>query len=217
MDARAIGGGAGEIWTIGHWTCPEDAFIRSLQGPGIQLLADVRSQPGSRRNPQFGQEAMRGWLRRAGIGYAHLPKLGGRRGRQPVDPAVNAGWRQPSFKNYADYTLLPAYEEGIRQLAELATAQRVAIICGEPLPWRCHRLLIANTLAARAWTVWHLIGAREPRLHQLGRWGAAPLIDARGRLTYPPPAQVIQPDRDPGLPEPGLPEPGNRVCHHTSR
>ncbi|MGH3186922.1 MAG: DUF488 family protein [Streptosporangiaceae bacterium] len=76
-------------------------------------------------------------------------------------------------------------EEGIRQLAELATAQRVAIICGEPLPWRCHRLLIANTLAARAWTVWHVIGSREPRLHQLGRWGAAPSIDARGRLTYP--------------------------------
>jgi uncharacterized protein (DUF488 family) len=131
---------------------------------------------------------MQGWLRRAGIGYAHLPRAG-----WATRPATRGSCRQcrlAATELQALRRLHPAaaYEEGIRQLVELATAQRVAIICGEPLPWRCHRLLIANTLAARAWTVWHIIGAHEPRLHQLGRWGAAPSIDTRGRLTYPPSA-----------------------------
>ncbi|MFI7426848.1 DUF488 family protein [Micromonospora sp. NPDC049836] len=87
-----------EIWTIGHWTCPESAFLQPLHAHDIGLLADVRAQPGSRRNPQFGRDAMPRWLARAGIGYVHLPDLGGRRRKQDVDPEINAGWRQSSFK-----------------------------------------------------------------------------------------------------------------------
>ncbi|MGC5051616.1 DUF488 family protein [Micromonospora sp. DT48] len=175
-----------EIWTIGHWTCPEPAFLKPLHEHDITLLVDVRAQPGSRRNPQFSRDALPHWLERAGIDYLHLPELGGRRRKQDVDPQVNAGWRQPSFKNYADYTLTPQYQAGISRLADLATQHRTAIMCGEPMPWRCHRLLIANTLTADGWTVWHLIGNAAPRRHELGMWGADPSIGTDGQVTYPP-------------------------------
>lgn len=175
----------GQVWTIGHWTCPEPDFLRPLRAHAIDLLADVRSQPGSRRNPHFGRETMPHWLADAGIEYVHLPELGGRRGRQDVDPGINAGWRQPSFKNYADYTLSPDYRQGLQRLADLAADRRVAIMCGEPMPWRCHRLLIANSLAAQGWTVWHLMGGAAPRRHELGQWGAPPSVGPNGQVTYP--------------------------------
>jgi len=175
----------GEIWTIGHWTCPVPTFLEPLDSVGITLLVDVRAQPGSRRNPQFGSAEMSRWLNEAGIGYRHLPELGGRRRQQSVDPTINAGWQNASFKNYADYTLSTDYESGIERLTSLARDRRVAIMCGEPMPWRCHRLLIANTLSARGWTVWHLSTGASPRKHRLGQWGATPTIDERGRLSYP--------------------------------
>jgi uncharacterized protein (DUF488 family) len=184
---RSEAAAPGELWTIGHWTCPEPDFLRPLHAHRIELLADVRAQPGSRRSPRFNREEMPGWLAEAGIDYVHLPELGGRRGRQHVDQTINAGWRHPSFKNYADYTLGPSYRQGIQRLAELAAARRLAIMCGEPMPWRCHRLLIANTLTAQGWTVWHLIGDSPPRRHELGRWGAAAAVGADARVTYPPP------------------------------
>lgn len=175
----------GEIWTIGHWTCPESTFISLLAGHDIDLLADVRAHPGSRTSPQFGHDLMPAWLGRAAIEYVHLDDLGGRRPKQHVDPDLNAAWNNASFKNYADYTLLPAYQQGIARLEELATDRCVVVMCAEPMPWRCHRLLIANTLVARRWTVQHIIGDTEPRTHKLGQWGATPSVDDEGRLTYP--------------------------------
>jgi uncharacterized protein (DUF488 family) len=175
-----------EIWTIGHWTCPEGTFIGLLNGQGIDLLVDVRSSPGSRTSPQFNREAMPEWLQRADIGYRHLPELGGRRRRDPDAGEVNAGWQNASFRNYADYTLTPDYERGIGRLEELARAQRVAYLCAEPMPWRCHRLLISNTLAARDWSVQHIMGERGTREHKLGQWGATPVLGEDGRITYPP-------------------------------
>src|SRR6185437_124630 len=174
-----------EIWTIGHWTCPVSAFLQPLDYQDIDLLADVRAQPGSRRNPQFGSEAMAHWLKDAGIVYVHLPELGGRRPNQHAEPDTNAGWQNTSFKNYADYTLTAEYDHGIARLTALALSHRTVVMCGEPMPWRCHRLLIANTLTVRGWTVWHLMGEACPRKHQLGRWGATPIVDEQGRLTYP--------------------------------
>lgn len=177
-----------EFWTIGHWTCPQDAFLRPLLGQDVDLIADVRAQPGSRRSPQFGRDVLPGWLEDAGIGYLHLPELGGRRPKQPVDPAVNGGWTNDSFHRYADYTLTDEYETGIARLASLADEHRVALLCGEPMPWRCHRSLIANTLTARGGQVWHLMGDAAPRLHELGAWGATPVVDD-GVVTYPPDAE----------------------------
>lgn len=175
----------GGIWTIGHWTCAQDTFLQRLHAAGIEVLADVRAHPGSRRSPQFGSDALPEWLAPAGIRYLHLPELGGRRARQDVPAEVNAGWTNASFHNYADHTLGPAYRAGIERLERLASEHRVVIMCAEPLPWRCHRQLISTTLTARGWTVRHLIGDDEPRVHELGRWGATPHVDAHAQVTYP--------------------------------
>lgn len=177
---------SGEIWTIGHWTCPSELVLETLASVDIEVLVDVRKMPGSRRSPQFDADEMSSWLAKAGIGYLHLRQLGGRRPKQrDVDPTLNAGWRNVSFKNYADYTLTAEFEAGLAQLTELAGKHHVAVMCGEPMPWRCHRLLIANTLAARGWTVVHLINGGSSRRHELGQWGAAPSMNPDKVLTYP--------------------------------
>lgn len=175
-----------EIWTIGHWTCPIPDFLTPLDEHRIQLLADVRAHPGSRRNPQFGSDAMAAWLPENGIDYRHLDALGGRRRKQAgIDPDINAGWQNASFKNYADYTLTDEFRSGLDELIDLASARRVVIMCGEPMPWRCHRLLLANILTARGWTVRHLMTGGTTREHVLGQWGATPVEDGAGCLVYP--------------------------------
>ena len=172
------------IWTIGHWTHPIGEFVKLLHGPGIELVADVRAQPGSRRSPQFDSDDLQRSLRDADIDYLRVPALAGRRRRQDVDPGINAAWQNASFKNYADYTLTTGYRDGIEQLADLARDRRVAVMCGEPVPWRCHRLIIANTLTAQEWTVLHLMPDGSTRQHELGQWGATPVVDG-DRVTYP--------------------------------
>jgi len=177
----------GEIWTIGHSTRSTEEFLALLHDHAIDSLVDVRSYPGSRRCPQFGRETMSVWLADDAITYQHASDLGGRRNRQhDVDPAINAAWRNASFRNYADYTLGNEYQAGIVQLATMAQTSRVAFMCSEALPWRCHRSLIANTLVARDWAVHHLMSAGKVIEHRLGAWGPEPLV-ADGRVTYPEP------------------------------
>lgn len=177
----------GEIWTIGHSTHSTEAFLALLHEHQINSLIDVRSFPGSRRYPQFGGETMKGWLADDEISYQHASDLGGRRNRNClVDPAINAGWRLASFRNYADYTLGDRYEAGIFQLGIVAQSSRVAFMCSEVLPWRCHRSLIANTLVARNWAVHHLMSHGKVIEHQLGAWGPRPLV-TDDRVTYPGP------------------------------
>lgn len=174
-----------DIWTIGHWTCPEPVFLETLARGDVEVVADVRAQPGSRRSPQFSRDALPGWLGEAGIDYLHIPELAGRRPRQPIDPAVNAGWQNQSFHNYADHTLTPEFAAGLERLEALARKRRTVIMCGEPMPWRCHRLLISNVLAARGWHVEHLMTDQAPRPHELGQWGATPSVGTDGVVTYP--------------------------------
>lgn len=174
----------GELWTIGHWTCPRETFLEPLFGAEIEQLVDVRALPGSRRSPQFDSDEMQQWLADSEIGYLHMAELGGRRRRQDVDPQINAGWHNASFKNYADYTLTDEFRDGLERLMTLATERRTVIMCGEPMPWRCHRLLISNLLVARGWSVHHLIVDSAPREHRLGQWGAEPVVEGR-RVTYP--------------------------------
>jgi hypothetical protein len=177
----------GEIWTIGHSTRSTDEFLALLHEHAIGSLVDVRSFPGSRRCPQFGRETLSAWLANDAITYRHASDLGGRRNRQhDVDPAINAGWRNASFRNYADYTLSDAYEAEIVQLAIMAQTSRVAFMCSEALPWRCHRSLIANTLVVREWAVHHIMSVGKVIEHQLGAWGPKPLV-TDGRVTYPQP------------------------------
>lgn len=175
-----------QLWTIGHGTSSEAEFLAALRSADVTHIVDVRAHPGSRRHPQFSRDAMPGWLAEAGVGYAHVAELGGRRPRNPdVDPTVNGAWQNQSFHNYADYTLTVPFEEGIARLAPLTQERRTAVMCSESVPWRCHRLLIANAVAARGWEVWHLIGEADPKPHILGQWGATPVVGNDGTATYP--------------------------------
>jgi hypothetical protein len=168
-----------KLWTVGHSTRPLEEFLGLLQAYDIQLLADVRITPYSRRNPQFHSDALAKSLSDAGIQYRHLPALGGRRKSRP--DSVNAGWRNESFRGYADYMQTREFWKALDDL--VATGQRlpVAIMCAEAVPWRCHRSLISDALVGRGWVVQHILSAGSLQTHALTSFAK---LEA-GRLTYP--------------------------------
>ncbi|HJE51116.1 MAG TPA: DUF488 domain-containing protein [Tessaracoccus flavescens] len=175
-----------DLWTIGHGTSTQADFLATLHAADIDLIADVRAHPGSRRNPQFSRDTMPTWLVDAGIAYRHLEALGGRRPRNPdVDPTTNGAWQNQSFHNYADYALTDDFTTGLAELRNLSDDHRVAVMCSESVPWRCHRLLISNAIVARGDRVWHLIGDADPKPHALGQWGATPVLHNDDTITYP--------------------------------
>lgn len=154
---------AREILTVGHSTHPIDRFCGLLRGAGVEVVADVRRHPGSRRNPQFGAEALAESLAGSGIGYERFgEELGGRR-RSP-GPRPDSAWRNASFAAYAEYMETPEFAAGLDRLEALARERRTAIMCAEALWFRCHRRLIADALASRGWSVLHLgsDGRMEP-------------------------------------------------------
>src|SRR3954468_6085864 len=144
-----------ELLTVGHSTHPLDAFLALVRGAGLEAIADVRRHPGSRRHPHFGAEPLAAALREAEIAYLHLPELGGRRSVAPDSP--NDGWQVAAFRGYADHLRSVEFAAGRERLAELAREQRVAVMCAEAQPWRCHRRLIADVFALDGWSVRHLM------------------------------------------------------------
>lgn len=144
-----------ELLTIGHGTLSEDAFVELLHAAGIELLVDVRAQPGSRRNPQFAREAMAQWVGSAGVDYRWEPELGGR--RRGNEGSRHTAITNVSFRAYADYMDTPAFDAAVDRLVGDARSQRAAIMCAETLWWRCHRRMIADALVlTRAIDVRHL-------------------------------------------------------------
>ncbi len=140
-------------------------MIGLLTEAGVELLIDVRSYPRSRRNPQFDAEVLAAALGEAGIGYAHLKALGGKRGpAKDAAPSTNTAWREPGFRNYADYALTPAFRTGLADLRGLAQARPTAIMCAEGHWSQCHRRIIADYLLAAGAEVVHILGsgASEP-------------------------------------------------------
>jgi uncharacterized protein (DUF488 family) len=135
------------LYTVGHSTRTADAFIALLEAHAITSLADVRTVPRSRHNPQFNGETLAASLAARGIGYVHLPGLGGFRRASADSP--NAGWRNVSFRGYADYMQTPAFADSLANLLALAAEETVAVMCAEAVPWRCHRSLIADALVER--------------------------------------------------------------------
>lgn len=173
------------FYTIGHSTHSAEEFISLLKTYNIASLVDVRSYPGSRHEPQFNQDDMEKWLPEAGIEYHHMSNLGGRRKKnRDIDYSLVDGWRNSSFKNYAAYTLTKEYKEGIEKLIERNQKQQVCYMCSESVPWRCHRLLISNTLTQKGLEVEHIMSEKKTIHHEVGLFGAKPVLE-NGVLIYP--------------------------------
>lgn len=145
------------------------------------MLVDVRTVPASRRMPHFAKAALSRSLPAAGIAYEHMPELGGL--RKPRRDSVNTGWKNESFRGYADYMQTAEFAAGVSHLEALAAQRRVAIMCAEAVPWRCHRSLIADELTVRGDDVMHITGTGAPSPHRLTPFARV----EGGRITYPPP------------------------------
>jgi uncharacterized protein (DUF488 family) len=171
-------------FTVGHSTHPPADFAALLARHGIRGIADVRRYPGSRRVPHFGADDMRRWMAEAGVAYAHLPSLGGRRSRVPDSP--NGGWRVAAFQGYADWMATPDFASGLRELEALCDARRTAAMCAEAPWWRCHRRLVADALVARGRPVLHVLPDGGLAEHVLPDFA----VVAGGALTYPPPGTL---------------------------
>ena len=148
------------FFTIGHSTRPMSEFVDLLKSAQIGVVADVRSVPRSRTNPQYNCDALSQTLGQFAIGYEHIPPLGGLRARaQNVSPSLNAFWENQSFHNYADYALSQSFRCGLARLRALGDEQRCAVMCAEAVWWRCHRRIIADYLLAAGESVFHILGA----------------------------------------------------------
>src|SRR5687768_8111790 len=157
-----------------------DALVALLTSHSIELVADVRRFPGSRRWPHFGAEALAQRLREEGIAYRHFPELGGRRNKRLPD-SPNTAWRVEAFNSFADYMASTEFSVALGALESAASGVRTAIMCAEALPWRCHRRLIADALVARGWTVNDIMSRGKATPHQLPDFARV----VEGSVTYP--------------------------------
>ncbi|HEX7327370.1 MAG TPA: DUF488 domain-containing protein [Casimicrobiaceae bacterium] len=172
------------VFTIGHSTRPLPDFLALLARSAVTLLLDVRTVPRSRHNPQFDRDTLPAALAGAGIGYRHVPELGGLRHAHKDSP--NGGWRNASFRGYADYMQTPEFADAVDAVIALAASERCALMCAEAVPWRCHRSLIADALGVRGIEVLDIVGEGDAKPHRL-----TPFARVDGTtITYPPvPAQ----------------------------
>ena len=178
------------VHTIGHSTRPASELVALLRGHGIETLVDVRTIPRSRHNPQYNGDALAATLAEHHIAYVHAPALGGL--RKPRPDSINLGWRNTSFRGYADYMDTPAFHEALDALAAQARATPTAFMCAEGLWWQCHRGLIADRLKADGWHVLHI----DPRgaVVEHPYTPAARIVD--GRLDYGGQGQLGLPSGD---------------------
>lgn len=168
------------IFTIGHSTHGLEEFVHILRAYGVRQLIDVRTIPRSRHNPQFNRDVLGRALRHRRINYRHMKKLGGLR-RARADSTVNQGWRNASFRGFADYMQTAEFEDGLLALIALAAKKPTVIMCAEAVPWRCHRSMIADALTARGLMAKDIFSPTNVRPHVLNK-----MAKVRGkRLTYP--------------------------------
>lgn len=171
------------IYTLGHSTLSLDAFLELLRHYHIECLVDVRAIPRSLHNPQFNKETLSPFLRIRRIKYFHLQDLGGLRRHAKAEQA-NAGWRNASFRGFADYMQTPAFGTAVDRLVQLAQARSTAIMCAEAVPWRCHRSLIGDALLLRGFQVMDIFSLSSAKPHAL-----TPMARVEGlRISYPAPA-----------------------------
>lgn len=166
------------IWTIGHSTRTFEELVQMLESFKIELVADIRSYPGSRRYPQFNKEALEISLPEKHIQYIHLEALGGRRKVSP--DSKNTAWRHAAFRGYADYMETDEFKQGIKKLEDLALKQRTAYMCSEAVWWRCHRSMVSDYLKVHQWTVMHIMAVGKEEEHPY----TAPAKIINGGLSY---------------------------------
>lgn len=167
------------VFTIGHSTRELAEFIHLLKAYGVTKIADVRTVPRSRHNPQFNRETLSDALKIASIGYVHFQGLGGLRHAR-VD-SINMAWRNASFRGFADHMQTDEFAENLERLIDLAKEEHIALMCAEAVPWRCHRSLIADALTVRGIPVEHIMSTAHHQPHTLTPWAR---VDGR-RITYP--------------------------------
>ena len=166
------------IWTIGHSTRPLVGFMAMLHLFQIEVVADIRSYPGSRKFPQFNKEALQISLPENKIQYIHLKDLGGRRKVNP--DSKNTSWRHPAFQGYADYMETESFKEGLKELEGIALKKRTAYMCSEALWWRCHRSMVSDYLKVNGWKVMHIMDIGKEDEHTY----TAPARVVDGALSY---------------------------------
>jgi uncharacterized protein (DUF488 family) len=167
------------LFTVGHSTRGLDEFVRLLKTHGVRRIVDIRTIPRSRHNPQFNRETLSKFLRNRRINYRHMQALGGFRHAR-VD-SRNKGWRNASFRGFADYMQTLEFEKALQKLIDLAARKRTAIMCAESVPWRCHRSLIGDALLVRGIGVQDIFSESKVRPHTM-----TPMARIRaGKITYP--------------------------------
>ena len=167
------------VLTIGHSTRTIEGFINLLLAHGVSRVVDVRTIPRSRHNPQFNADSLPGSLKKVGVGYVHMAGLGGL--RQPARDSLNVGWCNGSFRGFADYMQTLEFETSLDELIQLANRDRVALMCAEAVPWRCHRSLIADALLVRGIHTEHILSLARRQIHTLTRFANV----LGSRITYP--------------------------------
>ena len=170
------------LWTIGHSTRSADEFVGLLQLHGITGLADVRTIPKSRRHPHFGGEALAERLKHEAVEYRHFPALGGL--RRPRSDSSNTGWKNASFRGYADHMQTPEFSDALEALMEFGGRTNAAMMCAEAVWWQCHRMLVSDALTARGVDVRHIMSDRGPSAVQPHRLTPFAQV-SMGRVTYP--------------------------------
>ena len=168
------------VWTIGHSTRTLEELIEMLRSFKIELVADIRSYPGSRRYPQFNKEALEVSLPENNIQYVHIKKLGGRRKVNPE--SKNTSWRHVAFRGYADYMETEDFKKGIKELEKIALEQRTAFMCSEAVWWRCHRSMVSDYLKVHGWKVMHIMAVNKEDEHPY----TAPAKIVNCELSYRP-------------------------------
>jgi len=168
------------IFTVGHSTRSAEDFVALLKAHDVEAIADVRLIPKSRKHPHFADDQLARWLPAAGIAYIPFKQLGGR--RRPAKDSINTGWRNESFRGYADFMQLQTFADAVDELARISAERPTATMCAEAVPWRCHRSLISDALLVRGWRVMDITSETKASPHKLTRFAK---VDGL-RITYPP-------------------------------
>ena len=167
------------IFTIGHSNRSIDEFVKLLRAHGVKGIVDIRAIPMSRHNPQFNTDVLENSLQGEQIAYKHIQELGGR--RRAKKDSLNLGWRNVSFRGFADYMATREFSAGLEELIKIAADRETAIMCAEAVPWRCHRSLIGDALTKRGWLVRDIVSRTVASRHLL-----TPFLKSRkGELVYP--------------------------------